>query len=1131
MKKIIQKKLSVVAFLGAFALGSVMMGGSFSSAPIAHAAGLSSCSVATAMSDTVSDANPKTGETITYTLEGAPAFTASTTITVTDTLGTGLTFVSETPSVGTYSSSTGTWSVGTLNGASFISLAITATVNANATGTIVNTPSINYVQSNCTQSSAAGSATITIQAAPVIVTPTSTPTSTIPSTADLSISKTADVTSTIEGGTVNYTVTVTNLSSSTTSTDVVATDTLPLGLTFEDATASASTSYASSTGTWTIGELSPNSTATLDIAALVNASTTGTITNTATVSASTTDSNTANNSSSASIVVTPNAPSPCSLSASEFEADINNGTIIAGNIVLNNASGTASFTIVNGTQCTAPISLASYKMFVAPGGPQWLSVQQLIDSTSTSALSASSTTTFVVNIAPCMTQVDAFYGPVPAMPLVDNTALYNYPNVPYLLAWTWTNTPLCAVTPSADLSISKTADVTSTTEGGTVNYTVAVKDLGPATSTDVIATDTLPSTLTFVSATTSEGFYASSTGIWTIGDMSASSTATLTIAAKVNTGTASSTITNTASVAESASTTDPNLANNSSSVSVAVAPNVCTVNCGGGSTNADIAIAKIADVTSTVEGGTVHYAITVTANGPLPSTNVVATDTLPLGLTFENATASASTSYASSTGTWTIGTLGPNATATLDIEATVNPSASSTITNTATVSESSTLTDTNLSNNSSSVTVVVTPNVCTSDCIGGTDADLAVAKTVDNANPAVGDTVHYTVTVTDNGPAESTFVHATDQLPSGLGFVSATTSQGSYNMTTGDWNIGTISPNATATLTMAALVEPGDAGVALVNTASVASQLSSWIDGNLANNSSSVTVNVQSAGCTSNCGGGGGGGGGSVQSNIAIVKTVDDSTPATGAIIHYTLTVTDSGPSDSFGVTASDILPAGVTFDSASSSEGSYVSSTGVWTIGAIADGQSATLVITATVNAAGGTTITNTGTVSENPGIINATPGNASSSVSITVAGGNGGGGGNNSGGGGGGGEVLGASTSTGQVLGASCGLYLTSYIHPFRQSLNDPTQVKKLQTFLNMNLGLNLPVTGVYNAATIAAVNQFQVKYHIEVLAPWLPLGLPTQFTPTSYVYQTTQRWINLIMCPPLNLPVPALKVDNGE
>ena len=96
--------------------------------------------------------------------------------------------------------------------------------------------------------------------------------------------------------------------------------------------------------------------------------------------------------------------------------------------------------------------------------------------------------------------------------------------------------------------------------------------------------------------------------------------------------------------------------------------------------------------------------------------------------------------------------------------------------------------------------------------------------------------------------------------------------------------------------------------------------------------------------------------------------------------------------------------------------------------------------------------------------------------------------------------------------------------------RSLNDPVQVKKLQVFLNMNLGLNLAVNGVYNAATIAAVNQFQVKYHIEVLAPWVPLGLPTQFTPTSYVYQTTQRWINLIMCPPLNIPMPTLQVDNG-
>ena len=48
-------------------------------------------------------------------------------------------------------------------------------------------------------------------------------------------------------------------------------------------------------------------------------------------------------------------------------------------------------------------------------------------------------------------------------------------------------------------------------------------------------------------------------------------------------------------------------------------------------------------------------------------------------------------------------------------------------------------------------------------------------------------------------------------------------------------------------------------------------------------------------------------------------------------------------------------------------------------------------------------------------------------------------------------GGQVLGA--STGQVLGTSlsCSLYLYDYIHPVRKSLNNPVEVKKLQTFLN--------------------------------------------------------------------------------
>jgi hypothetical protein len=78
------------------------------------------------------------------------------------------------------------------------------------------------------------------------------------------------------------------------------------------------------------------------------------------------------------------------------------------------------------------------------------------------------------------------------------------------------------------------------------------------------------------------------------------------------------------------------------------------------------------------------------------------------------------------------------------------------------------------------------------------------------------------------------------------------------------------------------------------------------------------------------------------------------------------------------------------------------------------------------------------------------------------------------------------------GQVLGASasCGIYLDQYIHPVRKYLNDPTEVRSFRRFLNMNLGINLPVSGNYGS-TIAAVDQFQVKYHIEVLQPWLNYG----------------------------------------
>ncbi len=93
----------------------------------------------------------------------------------------------------------------------------------------------------------------------------------------------------------------------------------------------------------------------------------------------------------------------------------------------------------------------------------------------------------------------------------------------------------------------------------------------------------------------------------------------------------------------------------------------------------------------------------------------------------------------------------------------------------------------------------------------------------------------------------------------------------------------------------------------------------------------------------------------------------------------------------------------------------------------------------------------------------------------------------------------------------------YLEEYIRYGAD--NNPAEVEKLQTFLNEYEGEEIPVTGFYGDITLEAVNRFQVKYSDEILAPW---GIDE---PTGYVYKTTQRKINDIKSPGVEVPMPEL------
>src|SRR5262249_22600284 len=144
---------------------------------------------------------------------------------------------------------------------------------------------------------------------------------------------------------------------------------------------------------------------------------------------------------------------------------------------------------------------------------------------------------------------------------------------------------------------------------------------------------------------------------------------------------------------------------------------------------------------------------------------------------------------------------GARATLTLQAQV-VSPDAQ---TNTASISHADQF-DSNPGNNTASV--AETPQ----------QADLALTKTVSDATPNVGDTVTFTITLTDNGPDAPAGVTVQDLLPSGLTFVSATPSAGTYSSGTGVWNVGTVTTAAAQTLLIRATVA---SPTAAINTASV----------------------------------------------------------------------------------------------------------------------------------------------------------------------------------------------------------------------------------------------------------------------------------------------------------------------
>lgn len=353
----------------------------------------------------------------------------------------------------------------------------------------------------------------------------------------------------------------------------------------------------------------------------------------------------------------------------------------------------------------------------------------------------------------------------------------------------------------------------------------------------------------------------------------------------------------------------------------------------------DLTIAKTHVGTFTQGQTGAQYSIVV-SNPRLPAiaagSTITVTDTLPSGLT---ATALSGTGWACTLGTRSCtrsdALAGGASYPAITVTVTVAIDAASTVTNSASVAVSAAI-ESDSSNNVSSDTTTILQA-----------PDLTIAK-AHAGSLVLGQTgAQYTLTVTNSGGnlMSGATVTVTDALPSGLtatGLAGAgwTCSLGTLACTRTDALAASASyPVITLTVTVAA-----NAPLNVTNTAAVA--LTGATESNTSNNTAVDATTTMA------------------QADVALTVTAPVTVTA-GQNITYTITVTNGGPSDAAGVTATDVIPAGTTLVSATATQGSCSGTTTVTcSLGAIVSGSGAmaTLVVSTAIGT--GTPVSNTVTV-----------------------------------------------------------------------------------------------------------------------------------------------------------------------